>query len=57
MLHDYGVKKKPITTRNPQANAIVEPVYQTIGDIIQTSSKLLNSMISIWMRIILGKES
>ena len=24
MLNDYGVKKKPITTRNPQANLIVE---------------------------------
>ena len=29
--HDYGVKVKPITTRNPQANAIVERVHQTIG--------------------------
>jgi hypothetical protein len=30
------VKKKPITTRNPQANAIVERVHQTIGNIIRT---------------------
>ena len=30
---DYGVKVKPITTRNPQANAmIVERVHQTIGN-------------------------
>ncbi len=36
MLDDYGVKKKPITTRNPQANAIVERVHQTIGNIIRT---------------------
>jgi transposase InsO family protein len=36
MLDDHGVKKKPITTRNPQANAIVEQVHQTIGNIIQT---------------------
>jgi hypothetical protein len=36
MLNDYGVKKKPITTRDPQANAIVEQVHQTIGNIIQT---------------------
>jgi hypothetical protein len=36
MLNDYGVKKKPITTRNPQANAIVEQVPQTIGNIIPT---------------------
>jgi hypothetical protein len=33
---DYGVKAKPITVRNPQANAIVERVYQVIGNIIHT---------------------
>jgi hypothetical protein len=27
---DYGLKIKPITTRNPQANAIIERVHQTI---------------------------
>jgi transposase InsO family protein len=31
---DYGVKAKPITVRNPQANAIVERVHQVIGNII-----------------------
>ena len=36
MLDDYGVKKKPITTRNPQANAIVERVHQVIGNIVRT---------------------
>ena len=36
MLDEYGVKKKPITTRNPQANAIVERVHQTIGNIVRT---------------------
>jgi hypothetical protein len=30
------VKLKPITTRNPQANAIIERVHQTIGNIIRT---------------------
>jgi transposase InsO family protein len=30
MVEDYRVKKKPITKRNPQANAIVERVHQTI---------------------------
>ena len=34
--NDYDVKVKPITTRNPQANAIVERVHQTIGNIIRT---------------------
>ena len=33
---DYGVKAKPITVRNPQANAIVERVHQVIGNMIRT---------------------
>ena len=36
MLDDYGIKRKPITVRNPQANAIVERVHQVIGNIIRT---------------------
>src|SRR5210317_2204527 len=34
--NDYGITKKPITTRNPQANAVVERVHQVIGNIICT---------------------
>ena len=34
--NDYGIKVKPITTRNPQANAIVERVHQRIGSMIRT---------------------
>ena len=33
---DYGIKGKPITVRNPQANAIVERIHPVIGIIIQT---------------------
>ena len=33
---DYGVKKKTITKRNPQSNAIVERVHQTIGNMIRS---------------------
>jgi len=33
---DYGITKKPITARNPQANAIIERIHQTIGNIIRT---------------------
>jgi hypothetical protein len=33
---DYGLKIKPITTRNPQANAIIERVHQTMGSIIRS---------------------
>ena len=36
LVNDYGIKKKPITKRNPQANAIVERVHQTIGNMIRT---------------------
>ena len=32
----YGVKVKPITSRNPQANFILERVHQIIGNIICT---------------------
>ena len=34
--NDYGIKRKPITTRNPQSNAIIERIHQTIGNIIRT---------------------
>ena len=36
LVEDYGIKKKPITVRNPQANAIVERIHQVIANIIQT---------------------
>ena len=35
-INDYGITVKPITSRNPQANAILERVHQTIGDILRT---------------------
>ena len=34
--NDYGLKRKPITTRNPQSDAIIERIHQTIGNIIRT---------------------
>ena len=34
--NDYGIKGKPITVRNPQANAVVERTHQVIGNIIRT---------------------
>ena len=37
MCHnDYGLKRKPITTRNPQSNATIESIHQTIENIIRT---------------------
>ena len=36
MCHnDYGLNRKPITTRNPQSNAIIERIHQTFGNIIR----------------------
>ena len=32
----YGLKRKTISTRNPQFNAIIERIHQTIGNIIRT---------------------
>ena len=34
--NDYGLTKQPITKRNPQVNAIVERVHQTIGNMLRT---------------------
>ncbi len=34
---DYGITRKPITTRNPQANAMVERAHQTIHNMIRTN--------------------
>ena len=33
---DYGITTKPITSRNPQANSILERVHQTIGNMFRT---------------------
>jgi len=33
---DYGIKRKGATTCNPQANAIIERIHQTLGNMLQT---------------------
>src|SRR5688500_16195949 len=38
LVQDYGIKKKPITVRNPQANAIVERIHQVIANMARTFS-------------------
>jgi len=35
LKNEYGITRKPITTRNPQANAMVERAHQTIGNMIR----------------------
>jgi hypothetical protein len=36
LLKSYGIKKRPITTKNPQANAIIERVHQVLGNMLRT---------------------
>ena len=36
IVEEYGIKKKGITARNPQANAILERIHQVIGNMIKT---------------------
>jgi transposase InsO family protein len=38
LRHDYGVRIKLITTRNPQANSMVERAHQTIKHMIRTQN-------------------
>jgi hypothetical protein len=36
LTNDYGIKRKPITVRNPQANAILERIHQVIANMVRT---------------------
>jgi hypothetical protein len=36
LKNEYGISRKPITTRNPQANAMVERAHQTLHNMIRT---------------------
>ena len=36
VTEDYGLEKAPITVRNPQANAIVEQIHQTLANLVRT---------------------
>eukprot|EP00957_Ditylum_brightwellii_P146889 11182621-Ditylum_brightwellii.AAC.1 len=51
---EYGIKHKPITTRNPQTNSIVQRAHQTIGSLLCTfepgSAKLDPKY--LWSRIL-----
>jgi transposase InsO family protein len=33
---EFGIKRKLITTRNPQSNSIIERIHQVVGDMIRT---------------------
>lgn len=36
MLESYGIKRRPMSTKNPQANAIIKRMYQTLGKMLRT---------------------
>ena len=38
LLHSCGIKKKPITVKNPQANSIIENVHLTMADMLRAES-------------------
>ena len=35
VCNDNSIERRPITTRNPQANAVIERLHQTLGNIIR----------------------
>ena len=37
IINDYSITVKPIPSRSPKANAILERVHQTVGNISRTS--------------------
>jgi len=37
LCDSYGIKRKPTTIRNPQANAILEHVHQVLGQMLRTA--------------------
>jgi hypothetical protein len=37
LCNSYGIKRKPTTIKNPQANAICERVHQVLGTMMRTS--------------------
>jgi transposase InsO family protein len=36
MCVNYGIKAKPITSHNPQANAIIERVHKVVNDMLRS---------------------
>ncbi len=37
LCETYGIKRKPTTIKNPQANAILECLHQVLGQLLSTS--------------------
>jgi len=50
--NDYGITRRPISTRNPQANAVLERIHQTIGNMIRTFQPQLSQEENPWDTIL-----
>jgi hypothetical protein len=37
LCDSYGIKRKPTTVKNPQANAVLERVHQVLGQMLRTA--------------------
>ncbi len=37
MCNTYGIKRKPTSVKNPQANAILERIHAVLGNMLRTS--------------------
>jgi transposase InsO family protein len=35
-MYNYGIKTKPTTSHNPQANAIIERVHKVVNDMLRS---------------------
>jgi len=39
LLYRWGIHKRPITSKNPQANAVCERMHQTVADLLRTMNQ------------------
>ena len=53
IVDEYGIKKRGILPRNPQANAILERIHQVIGNMIKHSRSMTEK---IWKNKTCGLE-
>ena len=49
LLVSYGIKRKPITVKNPQANAIIENIHLTMGNMLQCEQPFVLDAKDTWI--------
>ena len=54
IFDDYGLKKRPTTIKNPQANSILERVHQVLGNMLRTKNlaNLDFNVVDTWPNIL-----